>query len=1042
MDVKKLFSLFLAVMLVCASGQTNVLAAEVDEDTAARSASIVEIASSNDLVEAIKNQQDGQTWVFTQAGTYDAATPDEDGNNGGYDLPEGVEMPYPDGQMASHPGPYAFPIYAENLTIKKADGVSGKVVLTTSATPTFNDNEVSGVNGGGNWNWQSFMIVSGSGVTIEGVSLQGNENKFNVNGNAGGLVGGQCDKIIETVDSAGDLTLRNVVIEPMTVEGETGNYAKYNGTQRSGSLYFSHAYSADKTVTLENVRTYGGIKSAKNVKIVLDGVVSDFTNNTYSSYDQNTANYAWNPGIRGGSAGELSNASVGENGFTLIMDDEVDSRQVFNESLLDGMTVQLKPGDYNLQRNNTYSVQGQTGWYMPITKSITVQGVDEAGNVIGDAAQTRANLYSTEYTANGSLSTQNLITVFADDVVLEGLTVMNKIAPNKAIEVVGSENPMDFTVRNCKFAPIREDLLTAETEQYYTYEDYKEYGASLYFTAQGKHEINAKIENNLFEHSTITFGAPTKGSYTVTGNTFEGAKSLKETQYSTIGYQGKWLYPDPDCHTLGEAEILVTGNVFDNAGAVNFSQVTEGDSYVEFEGNTGLDASQVSGPVKVDDNVTIDTEEELKYAVGAAKDGEVLAISSDITLADGLFIDKDITLEGNGYTITFSELKTSSDAVNGESTPYTAIITAKDADVVLKDLKVKGDIAVASANSALTHSTRYAGIAAINANLTLDGCTVSDITYEGQLQGMQNGFGIYAVTEAGEKELTLVDTVIENFNKTAIIAREGIKLNIEGSRITGFGPQGVIAQNGIQFTSSAVIKDTIIENLVYNAENEWKYCSTALYHIASENDPAEILLENVTIKNTDISYQTNGGKTVIKGGYFSRSGDNPSIIAENAQLLISGGQFEGMDEEFFEDSVEDGYVVQEQEDGTIVVVVDKSALKALIEKYEALKLEKADYTEATFTAYESALKNAKAVLADENATKEDVANAKAALEKAYAALEKVTAGQDDKETGEEQSGVPETGDNSGILLWGALALMAAIALSGAVMYNRKRTHCE
>lgn len=301
----------------------------------------VVIDTSADLVRAVKNQADGQTWVFATSGIFDAATPAEDGNNGGYDLPEGVNMPYPAGQMASHTGPYALPIYAENLTIKKAENVSGEVVITSSAVPTRDNDSTSGVNGGGNWNWQSFMIVSGSGVTIEGVTLSGNKNMFNVNGN-NGLYGGQCDKIIETVDGAGDLTLRNVTIAPMTVEGETGSFERLNGTKRSGSLYFSHAFSEDKTVTLENVTTHGGIKSANNVNVAIDGVVVDARNNTYASYDSNTANYAWNPGIRGnGTAQSLSNVTVEKGGFTILVDGAVDSRQVFNDSLVDGTTVVL-----------------------------------------------------------------------------------------------------------------------------------------------------------------------------------------------------------------------------------------------------------------------------------------------------------------------------------------------------------------------------------------------------------------------------------------------------------------------------------------------------------------------------------------------------------------------------------------------------------------------------------------------------------------------------------------------------------------------------
>ena len=88
------------------------------------------------------------------------------------------------------------------------------------------------------------------------------------------------------------------------------------------------------------------------------------------------------------------------------------------------------PGDYNIQQNNTEQIDGYenyTGWYLPITQSITLQGVDDNGTVITDPSETQANIYSTDYSRNGIWPTQSLIFVLTDNVTISGLTIMNKV---------------------------------------------------------------------------------------------------------------------------------------------------------------------------------------------------------------------------------------------------------------------------------------------------------------------------------------------------------------------------------------------------------------------------------------------------------------------------------------------------------------------------------------------------------------------------------------------------------------------------------------
>ena len=71
------------------------------------------------------------------------------------------------------------------------------------------------------------------------------------------------------------------------------------------------------------------------------------------------------------------------------------------------------------------------------------------------------------------------------------------------------------------------------------------------------------------------------------------------------------------------------------------------------------------------------------------------------------------------------------------------------------------------------------------------------------------------------------------------------------------------------------------------------------------------------------------------------------------------------------------------------VQVDKSALQALVDEADEKYAEQGSYTDASYSAYLNAMKDAKAVLADENATQEAVHAAAAALAEAIEGLEVV-----------------------------------------------------
>ena len=152
---------------------------------------------------------------------------------------------------------------------------------------------------------------------------------------------------------------------------------------------------------------------------------------------------------------------------------------------------------------------------------------------------------------------------------------------------------------------------------------------------------------------------------------------------------------------------------------------------------------------------------------------------------------------------------------------------------------------------------------------------------------------------------------------------------------------------------------------------------------------------------------------------------------------------------------------------TIAPSVDKSELQSAVDNALA-DTEKDKYTEESWQAYQEALANAKEVLADVNATQEDVDAALAALQQAEEALKPVSGtdepGTDEPGTDEpgtdkpgqdNPSDVPGTGGNNGgsgsadqdkavqtgdmTPIGTMVALLAvSVVMGGAVIYRRKR----
>ena len=368
-------------------------------------------------------------------------------------------------------------------------------------------------------------------------------------------------------------------------------------------------------------------------------------------------------------------------------------------------TIYVYPGDYNIKPDSELSYGGSTGWYLLIDKALTIVGVDADGKEITDAAKTQARIYSTHYSANGSWSSQDLVLVCADNVTISGLTIMNKVQANKAVEVYNADN---FVIKNCKFAPIAEDLIPAggvtngSDDVVYKYDEYKEYGASLYFNNV---TVNATVTGNLFDHSNLTFDGTANSTIKVEGNTFEGVKNWNNDSdytYSAIGFTS-WGSPTD----ISGSKITIAENKFIETGKINFSKVTSGSVDVSYNYWEGMDlASDITGPVTastiyadasmtetidvVIDGTGADT---LQAQIDAADPGaeidlggkyypENLSINKSITLKNGT-IDTATVIGASNLEFNNITFVNASNVINLDTNPAALYLQGvKDVDVI------------------------------------------------------------------------------------------------------------------------------------------------------------------------------------------------------------------------------------------------------------------------------------------------------------------------------------------------------------------------
>ncbi len=137
-------------------------------------------------------------------------------------------------------------------------------------------------------------------------------------------------------------------------------------------------------------------------------------------------------------------------------------------------------------------------WYLPIEKN--------GFRIIGDGDVRKIILYGQQQEADELWSSQNLITVFASNVTISGITLKNKLSGNKMIEVTKP----GFTVSECRF--VSNDEVTPE-------EGMTDFVGGVYFSLDADRGL---VQNNYFYTGTVSTDGLMNGDFYVEGNVFDG----------------------------------------------------------------------------------------------------------------------------------------------------------------------------------------------------------------------------------------------------------------------------------------------------------------------------------------------------------------------------------------------------------------------------------------------------------------------------------------------------------------------------------------
>jgi hypothetical protein len=219
--------------------------------------------------------------------------------------------------------------------------------------------------------------------------------------------------------------------------------------------------------------------------------------------------------------------------------------------------------------------------------------------------------------------------------------------------------------------------------------------------------------------------------------------------------------------------------------------------------------------------------------------------------------NKNLTINGAGSTRTIIDpatLQTDTNDPNTTSPQAVIVEFLNTGGGGLSNLTVSGSGSGQSEPSDGACDQDFVGVEFANATGTLGSDAVTGIQEQQADFGCQQGLSVYVANNDGTAAVTMKTLAVTNYQKDGIdCADSGTTCTISGSTVTGIGPTGLTAQNGIEADAgvTASIKGSTITGNSYTSPD---YTTNGMFYTGSgilAYDTTNLTVSSNKVNNND-----------------------------------------------------------------------------------------------------------------------------------------------------------------------------------------------
>ncbi|MBM6910805.1 S-layer homology domain-containing protein [Oscillibacter valericigenes] len=393
----------------------------------------------------------------------------------------------------------------------------------------------------------------------------------------------------------------------------------------------------------------------------------------------------------------------------------------------------------------------------------------------------------------------------------------------------------------------------------------------------------------------------------ITNNTFTNLRQPGYINSSTGTISGNTVNGTRGWVICGDSEMEITGEKF-GTNAVDIAIIDSNENDDVFTNNYATRITQLStdnegayvqnqlSKAEAEDGVLVvgregsDAAYTLQAAIDAASAGDTVKLLNNVALTDGVEVDKTLTLDLNGHTIS------NSDDWTADTTVDYLVAVKRGGDLTIEDREGNGAITTENLACGVKMTIKGEGETGTSAKLTVNGGTIQGYYYgisgngtrhnteitinDGVIQ--DGGDGGTAIYQPQNGTLTIHGGTIQSSN-TAIEIRSG-SLTVTGGTITGGTEEPAVSENGSGTTTSntgiAVAQHATKEPITVNITGGTITGGAAVYESNPQNND-ETNAVTVSITDADL-------KGDLRSTGFGNVSVNNATIDGNVSKGTSG----------------------------------------------------------------------------------------------------------------------------------------------------------